>query len=110
MIKLQDTDLHSACYLTMMGGCKNETLNGPPKDSDYSFGSLGLLWLLNPVCVRYGTVNHEGQQISVMTERPKIGDKAPKHYCKCLCSCWNIFMGFTLLSHLEKRFVEQQLL
>jgi len=109
-LKLQDTDLHNVCYLTMMGNCKNETLNDPPIESDYQFGSLGYLWLLNPVCARYTTINHDGQQISGMTERPKIGDEPPKHYYKCLCSCWNMFMGFTPVSHLEKRFVEQQFL
>jgi len=84
-------------------------LDDPPKDSDWEFGSMPLLQILNPECMTYGTGTHEGKQTRVMIERKQVlGDEPPKHFYRYLCPCWNMFMGFTLVHHLEKRYVEQQ--
>ena len=107
-IKMQDTALHNVCYLMMMGNCENDKLEKPPKDSDWKFHSLAHIQLLNPECVSYGTGMHEGQQVHIMTERKKVGNEDPKHYYRYYCPCWNMYTGFTLAHHLEKRFLEQQ--
>jgi len=113
-VKMQDTGLHNICYLDFMGNCFQSTvlvpLDSPPKDRDWPIGSFNQQQLLLPTeCVRHGTFTHDGQQMRVMTERPKTrDDEAPKHYLKYTCSCWNYFMGFTLVHHLEKSFLEQQ--